>query len=371
MSEGVDYSWARPGGAALAAAGETFAVRYLYPGGGKGLTVEEVNDLHIHGIAVAVVFESSANRALAGHGAGASDAQVAQGQLAACGLPGDLPIYFGVDFDATDAQLAQIYDYLDGAGTIIGKNRVGVYGSYEVTTHCRSVGSASWGWQTYAWSGGQVDAGANLYQYLNGQNINGGVDLVKSFTADFGQSIGASSGSGSGVASLPGSVAVGSNMTSKSTKWVQDKLNVFGYVLVSDGQYGPATTAAVHAFEIAQGLAVDIGIAGPQVEAALANGPAAPAAPAAPAPGALAVDGVRGDLTIKAEQNALGVAADGSFGPISIEAEQGHVGATQDGKRGKLTIEALQRHLGVKPADGVEGPQTIRAEQTALNNGSF
>ena len=185
MAEGVDYSWSRPGGAALAAAGKSFAGRYLWPGGGKGLTAAEVNDLRAHGILLApAIFESSAARALAGHAAGVVDAQIAQGQLLVCGLPADQIVYFGVDFDAVDGQLPAIDEYLRGAATILGQGRVGVYGSYRVTTHCRASGSAPHGFQTYAWSVvnhvAQVDGGASFYQYNNGQNINGSVDLVRS-----------------------------------------------------------------------------------------------------------------------------------------------------------------------------------------------
>ena len=180
MAEGVDYSWSRPGGAALAAAGKWFAGRYLYPGGGKGLTAAEVNDLHAHGISVFTIFESSAARALDGYVSGVADARTAQGELAACGLAGDQAVYFGVDFDATDGQMPAIDDYLRGAGSVLGQARVGVYGSYRVTTHCRAYGTAPHSFQTYAWSHGQVDGGADFYQYNNGQNVNGSVDLVRS-----------------------------------------------------------------------------------------------------------------------------------------------------------------------------------------------
>lgn len=180
MDEGVDYSWSRPGGAALAAAGKSFAGRYLYPGGGKGLTAAEVNDLHAHGVSVFAIFESSAARTLDGYVAGVADARTAQGQLTACGLPSDQVVYFGVDFDATDGQMPAIDDYLRGAGSVLGQGRVGVYGSYRVTTHCRAYGTAPHSFQTYAWSHGQVDGGADFYQYNNGQNINGSVDLVRS-----------------------------------------------------------------------------------------------------------------------------------------------------------------------------------------------
>ena len=52
--EGVDYSFGRPGGAALAKAGKVFAARYLEyshsPNAGKFLTSDEVVDLHGHGM---------------------------------------------------------------------------------------------------------------------------------------------------------------------------------------------------------------------------------------------------------------------------------------------------------------------------------
>ena len=59
-TEGIDYSWARPGGAAIKAAGKAFAVRYLYPDGqgGKGLDASELADLQANGIEVPVVYES-------------------------------------------------------------------------------------------------------------------------------------------------------------------------------------------------------------------------------------------------------------------------------------------------------------------------
>jgi peptidoglycan hydrolase-like protein with peptidoglycan-binding domain len=96
---------------------------------------------------------------------------------------------------------------------------------------------------------------------------------------------------------------------------------------------------------------------------------AAPAAPTQPT-GALVVDGVRGELTIKAEQRALGVSPDGKFGPVSIKAEQARVGVRADGIRGRETIKGVQRHVGAA-VDGVEGPNTIKAEQRALNARTF
>lgn len=190
MAEGVDYSSARPGGAALKAAGKVFAVRYLFPDGqgGKGLDRSELDDLTAHNIAVAVVYEASAQRALTGRTAGISDAQVAQAQLVAVGLPLTMPIYFATDWSVTTAQFAAVDQYLIGAGSILGNTRVGVYGGLGIIQHCQAVKSASWFWQTYAWSAGRVASGIHLYQYRNGQTISGGsVDFVRSMQPNYGQ----------------------------------------------------------------------------------------------------------------------------------------------------------------------------------------
>lgn len=60
---------------------------------------------------------------------------------------------------------------------------------------------------------------------------------------------------------------------------IQSRLNAHGAKLAVDGLYGPATTAAVRAFQKAQGLAVD-GDVGPQTWGALKAAPAAKPAPA-------------------------------------------------------------------------------------------
>ncbi len=184
--EGVDYSSARPGGAALAAAGKAFAVRYL-AGDSRGLTGAELADLRGHGLAVAVVHEGAAQGALAGFTQGAADAVDANNRLIGLGLAG-LPVYFAVDFAATAAQQGAIDAYLRGAASILGLPRVGVYGSYPVISRCRASGTATWFWQTYAWSAGQVDPRAHLYQYSNGQTINGGaVDFTRALQTEYGQ----------------------------------------------------------------------------------------------------------------------------------------------------------------------------------------
>ena len=187
--EGVDFSSSRPGGAALAAAGKVFVVRYVPTGvGPKDLSPAEIADYHGHGISICLVFETTAGRALAGKVAGASDAAIAKTRAAALGFPATTPIYFAVDFDATDAQLGAVDAYLTGAASSLGIGRVGVYGGLRTIRHCQATKTASWFWQTYAWSSGVVAPSIHLLQYQNDAHIGAAsVDLCRAYPVSYGQ----------------------------------------------------------------------------------------------------------------------------------------------------------------------------------------
>lgn len=189
MAEGIDYSWARPGGAAIKAAGKSFAVRYLYPDGqgGKGLDPSELADLQGNGIEVPVVYESYAARIKEGHDAGVADAHTAQAELVRLGLPTGMPIYFACDYDAPESDQPAIDAYLKGVAEVLGADRVGIYAGYWICKRCRENGTAAYRWQTYAWSGGQWDAGNHIEQYRNGQELNGQVDFNRSKQDNYGQ----------------------------------------------------------------------------------------------------------------------------------------------------------------------------------------
>ena len=104
------------------------------------------------------------------------------------GQPADRPIYFAVDVDVTAGQLAVVDAYLDGAASVLGRDRVGVYGEFDVVEHCLGGGHAAWGWQSRAWSHGRVSERAHLVQEL-GQVVVGGVecDVDTAHRTDFGQ----------------------------------------------------------------------------------------------------------------------------------------------------------------------------------------
>jgi hypothetical protein len=185
---GIDYAWGRPGPAALQHAGVKFVARYLSHDSGKNLSRAEAELLSDSGISIVVVWETTASRALSGKAGGVADAKDADRQAKACGMPGGRPIYFAVDWDASTSQQAAINAYLDGAASVLGRDRVGLYAGYGPISRAFSAKKISYGWQTYAWSGGRWDSRAQLQQYSNGHTLNGvGVDYNHAVKADYGQ----------------------------------------------------------------------------------------------------------------------------------------------------------------------------------------
>ncbi len=185
----MDYAWARPNLAQLAAAGKRFAGRYVGPGSsGKLLTRSEADALAAHGIAVVSLAEGTATGALSGHIRGREHAVAALVHADGCGMPDGKPIYFAVDFDATPAQLETVAAYFRGVAEILPHQQIGVYGGIRTIDYLIPRGLAAWGFQTYAWSAGRWSPHATLRQYLNGVTLAGGtVDLCRTTADDIGQ----------------------------------------------------------------------------------------------------------------------------------------------------------------------------------------
>jgi hypothetical protein len=163
-TDGVDYAWKHPSPAALKAAGIGFACRYLATDTSKALSKAEATALATAGIWSVVVWETTAKRMLAGKLGGVADAKAAAIQAASCGMPASRPIYFAADWDATLGQQTAINAYLDGAASVLGRARVGIYGGYYPVKRALDAGKAAWAWQTRAWSGGQWDQRAHIRQ---------------------------------------------------------------------------------------------------------------------------------------------------------------------------------------------------------------
>lgn len=154
----VDYSFARPAPSTIKRAGYRGVLRYLGGSASKQLTKAEAASLHAQGLAIGLVYESSADRARQGRNAGIADAKTARSKAAALGYPSGCPLFLAVDFDATPAQVAS---YFDGAKSVLGK-RAGIYGGRKVMTV-----DVDWKWQTAAWSGGILSPEAHLFQRVH------------------------------------------------------------------------------------------------------------------------------------------------------------------------------------------------------------
>ena len=153
----------------------------------KNITAQEVVALRQNDLKLVVVFETTANRALGGFAAGQHDAKSALRQLRAHGIDGAV-VYFAVDFDVPVGNLGTVAQYFAGATSLLGKDRVGVYGGIRIVKHLLDNGLCKYAWQTYAWSGGKWDPRAHIQQYLNGQRVAGVTcDYDRAMAANYGQ----------------------------------------------------------------------------------------------------------------------------------------------------------------------------------------
>lgn len=181
---GIDAAVVPPA-AALKAAGLTFAAGYVSRFVWKCWTWSRIRELRAAGIDVVFVFEDSATRALDGYQAGRDDAAFAAEKVSGYGAPAAQPIYFAVDVDTTEPRIA---NYVRGLVSVLGRQRVGIYGGRNVVSPLLTQGDIGYAWQTYAWSGGKRDSRAHLHQYSNGHTVAGhSVDFDHAYAADFGQ----------------------------------------------------------------------------------------------------------------------------------------------------------------------------------------
>jgi len=203
----ADYSTLRPTIAELRGAGITGVGRYIgwdsvpgYPSIGKNLTKAEAQTLTGAGISIFLAFEYTADAAAAGGGQGAGDGILAATQLRQLGAPAGVTVYFCCDWDVPDyvptlpdtpvnarTKLGPITAYFTAIAATRPAYTIGVYGGYYVCKRVLDAGLASMAWQTTAWSGGQRDPRAVIYQ--TGQTILGGadVDIHETTSPDFGQ----------------------------------------------------------------------------------------------------------------------------------------------------------------------------------------
>lgn len=183
----IDVAWDRPTVAQIQATGAVGVIRYFSTDPTKNLTAAEVTAYHAAGLGVGDVWETSTGRATAGYTAGVNDAQAAQAQRSADGLPTDQVVYFAVDMDTS---WASVSEYFRGCDAVMGSRPdgtklTGVYGGRAVIDGAAAAGF-HFLWQTLAWSGGVRSPHAVLYQ--NGSTVLGGqADINEVLATDWGQ----------------------------------------------------------------------------------------------------------------------------------------------------------------------------------------
>ena len=179
--KGIDYAWSKPTASWIKAQGYEFVMRYLSRDSSKDLSRAEASSLASYGIWMGVVWETRADRARDGYAAGWEDAVRALAAARELDMPEDRPIYFAVDFDATNFN--QIKPYFQGVNRYMGVERTGVYGGYDVCRWMALNKMANWFWQTLAWSGGRWFEGNHIEQYKIGPSW----DENRAKQLDFGQ----------------------------------------------------------------------------------------------------------------------------------------------------------------------------------------
>lgn len=145
---GLDYSAGRISGAAIRAAGYDFVVRYVDQPSNtnrKLIRPDEYRDLLEHGVKVWLVFEQWTTDALGGFKQGVAYARRALAGADALGYKGI--IFFCSDMHLTREQIPTALGYLDGAASVIGRERVGAYGFWEFLDAAIPLGKASAYWQ--------------------------------------------------------------------------------------------------------------------------------------------------------------------------------------------------------------------------------
>lgn len=267
---GVDYAWGRPGGAALAAAGYDFAMRYLSRDRSKNLDPAELADLRAHGLRVGLVWETTANRAASGYAAGADDARTALAQADALGLTGHL-IYAAVDYDVQEAGLPAVRDYFRGWNTVLPAWRTGVYGGIRVVYDIVGQGLAVHGWQTTAWSGGRWSDHTDIRQTGGTATING-VTVDRNTCEDPDAAVGVgrpapAPAPAPSAPAWPGQYLRNPTYNSDTARRWQQQMQTRGWSISVDGDYGPKSEAACREFQRRKGLTVD-GVVGPVTWAA-------------------------------------------------------------------------------------------------------
>lgn len=170
MATAIDFSAGLPSAAAIKRAGHSGVFLYCSPPReawmrGKQPSKGYVATLHANGIGTAFVWQYRKGGSLAagdagrGFSGGVADAVSARNYLKKIGLD-NYPVFFAVDWDVTLGEWnSRVIDYFKGAASVLGKQRVGIYGHSKVlhwAMQDKVVAEVApgrvLGWQTRSWS---------------------------------------------------------------------------------------------------------------------------------------------------------------------------------------------------------------------------
>lgn len=197
----LDYAAGVLSAADIKAAGALGAIRYVSdrrPGAqwmlGKPMQIDEARDLYQAGLKIVSNYQFGKQDTadwLGGQTAGVTHAKRGWALHTAAGGPVAAPIYASIDDNPSYEQYKQqVAPYLRGWESVLGHQRVGIYGNSKTIDWALQDGLGSWFWQ-HNWGSprGYVHPAAHLHQFeIDARSVAGvGVDLNNILKPQFGQ----------------------------------------------------------------------------------------------------------------------------------------------------------------------------------------
>lgn len=197
----LDYAAGVLSAADIKAAGALGAIRYVSdrrPGAqwmlGKPMQLDEARDLYQAGLKIVSNYQFGKQDTadwLGGQSAGVTHAKRGWALHTAAGGPVAAPIYASIDDNPSYEQYKQqVAPYLRGWESVLGHQRVGIYGNSKTIDWALDDGLGSWFWQ-HNWGSprGFVHPAAHLHQFeIDARSVAGvGVDLNNILKPQFGQ----------------------------------------------------------------------------------------------------------------------------------------------------------------------------------------
>lgn len=227
-----------------AAKGVGFVCIYL-----KYLSVDLVARVFAHGLAIVVIFETTAERALTGAPGGVADGRAARAHAAALGIPMNTAIYATADFGETADQDGAVAAYFSAFKAALGgMYRLGVYAEGAVCQLALDKGITALPWL----AGGRSMRGTALFAAQgraaivqdvgDAKRLRLGIaiDTDTALVDDFGQWAAAAS---TVAEQKPAALEI------PSARDLQAALAAIGlYKGAIDGEFGPLSCAALQAY---------------------------------------------------------------------------------------------------------------------------